>query len=74
MRGCVIPPTYNVGGEVAERQVEDARIADQVARQQARGIRQESEARKQSGASYADVDGPAAIAWLQATQARPSCR
>lgn len=38
-------------------------------RQQARGIRQESEARKQSGASYADVDGPAAIAWLQATQA-----
>ncbi len=38
-------------------------------RQQARGIRQESEARKQSGASYADVDGPAAIAWLQAAQA-----
>ncbi len=38
-------------------------------RQQARGIRQESEARKQSGASYADVNGPAAIAWLQATQA-----
>ncbi|MGP1684852.1 MAG: UDP-2,3-diacylglucosamine diphosphatase, partial [Giesbergeria sp.] len=38
-------------------------------RQQARGIRQESEARKQSGASYADVDSPAAIAWLQAAQA-----
>ena len=38
-------------------------------RAQARGIRQESEARKQSGATYADVDGPAAIAWLQAAQA-----
>ncbi|MBV7429111.1 MULTISPECIES: UDP-2,3-diacylglucosamine diphosphatase [unclassified Acidovorax] len=38
-------------------------------RAQARGIRQESEARKQSGAIYADVDGPAAIAWLQAAQA-----
>jgi len=38
-------------------------------RQQARGIRQQSEARKQSGAPYADVDGPAAIAWLQAAQA-----
>lgn len=39
-------------------------------RAQARGIRQESEARKQSGASYADVDGPAAIAWLRAAGAR----
>ncbi len=39
-------------------------------RAQARGIRQESEARKQSGAIYADVDGPAAITWLQAAQAR----
>jgi UDP-2,3-diacylglucosamine hydrolase len=38
-------------------------------RAQARGIRQESEARKQSGAIYADVDGPAAIAWLQAARA-----
>lgn len=38
-------------------------------RAQARGIRAESEARKQSGAVYADVDGPAAIAWLQATHA-----
>ncbi|PJI98363.1 UDP-2,3-diacylglucosamine hydrolase [Acidovorax sp. 69] len=38
-------------------------------RAQARGIRQESEARKQSGAPYADVDGPAAITWLQAAQA-----
>ena len=38
-------------------------------RAQARGIRQQSEARKQSGAVYADVDGPAAIAWLQAAQA-----
>jgi UDP-2,3-diacylglucosamine hydrolase len=38
-------------------------------RAQARGIRAESEARKQSGAVYADVDGPAAIAWLQAAQA-----
>ena len=36
----------------------------------ARGIRQESEARKQSGAPYADVDSPAAIAWLQAARAR----
>ncbi len=38
-------------------------------RVQARGIRQESEAKKQSGASYADVDGPAAVAWLQAAGA-----
>jgi UDP-2,3-diacylglucosamine hydrolase len=38
-------------------------------RQQARGIRQQSEAHKQSGAVYADVDGPAAIAWLQAAGA-----
>lgn len=38
-------------------------------RAQARGIRQESEARKQSGASYADVDHPAAITWLQAAEA-----
>lgn len=38
-------------------------------RAQARGIRQESEARKQSGAVYADVDGPAAAAWLQAAGA-----
>lgn len=35
----------------------------------ARGIREASEARKQSGLPYADVDGPAAIAWLQAAQA-----
>ena len=38
-------------------------------RAQARGIREQSEARKQSGAVYADVDSPAAIAWLQAAQA-----
>ena len=38
-------------------------------RTQARGIRQESEAKKQSGATYADVDGPAAVAWLRAAQA-----
>ena len=38
-------------------------------RAQARGIRQESEARKQSGTVYADVDRPSAIAWLQAAQA-----
>lgn len=38
-------------------------------RAQARGIRQESEARKQSGASYADVDHTAAIAWLHAADA-----
>ena len=38
-------------------------------RTQARGIRQESEARKHSGATYADVDTPAAIAWLQAAGA-----
>lgn len=38
-------------------------------RAQARGIRAESEARKQSGAVYADVDGPAAIAWLQTAHA-----
>ena len=39
-------------------------------RAQARGIRQQSEARKQSGVTYADVDGPAAIAWLQAARAQ----
>ncbi|MFY3383805.1 UDP-2,3-diacylglucosamine diphosphatase [Paracidovorax sp. MALMAid1276] len=39
-------------------------------RAQARGIRQESEAKKQSGATYADVDHPAAIAWLQASAAK----
>ncbi|MFT4241462.1 MAG: UDP-2,3-diacylglucosamine diphosphatase [Acidovorax sp.] len=38
-------------------------------RTQARGIRQESEAKKQSGAPYADVDGPAAVQWLRAAQA-----
>lgn len=38
-------------------------------RAQARGIRQESEAKKKSGATYADVDSPAAIAWLQASRA-----
>ncbi len=38
-------------------------------RAQARGIRQESEARKQSGAPYADLDGPATLTWLQAAQA-----
>jgi len=38
-------------------------------RAQARGIRQESEAKKQSGVTYADVDGPAAIGWLQAAGA-----
>ncbi len=38
-------------------------------RAQARGIRQESEAKKQSGALYADVDTPAAIGWLQAANA-----
>lgn len=39
-------------------------------RAQARGIRQESEARKQSGMVYADVDGPAAVAWLHAARAQ----
>ena len=38
-------------------------------RAQARGIRQVSEARKQSAAMYADVDGPAAAAWLRAAGA-----
>lgn len=40
-----------------------------VRRAQARGIRAQSEARKQSGAVYADVDGPAACAWLRSAQA-----
>jgi UDP-2,3-diacylglucosamine hydrolase len=35
----------------------------------ARGLRTESEARKRSGALYADVDAAAAAAWLQAAQA-----
>ncbi|KRC30645.1 MULTISPECIES: UDP-2,3-diacylglucosamine diphosphatase [unclassified Acidovorax] len=38
-------------------------------RAQARGIRQESEAKKQSGTTYADLDGPATIDWLQAAGA-----
>lgn len=38
-------------------------------RAQARGIRQESEAKKQSGTIYADLDGPATLAWLQAAGA-----
>ncbi|HXE22338.1 MAG TPA: UDP-2,3-diacylglucosamine diphosphatase [Rhodoferax sp.] len=32
----------------------------------ARGLREQSEARKRSGVSYGDVDGPAARRWLQA--------
>jgi UDP-2,3-diacylglucosamine hydrolase len=35
----------------------------------ARALRQQSEARKRSGAVYADVDAPAARQWLQAAQA-----
>jgi UDP-2,3-diacylglucosamine hydrolase len=35
----------------------------------ARALRQQSEARKQSGAVYADVDAPAARQWLRAAQA-----
>lgn len=38
-------------------------------RAQARAMRTESEARKQSGVVYADVDAAAATAWLQAAQA-----
>jgi UDP-2,3-diacylglucosamine hydrolase len=40
-----------------------------VRRAQARGIRQESEARKQSGITYADVDDPTAAVWLQSARA-----
>jgi UDP-2,3-diacylglucosamine hydrolase len=36
----------------------------------ARGLREQSEARKQSGAAYADVDAAAAVAWLEAADAR----
>ncbi|WP_332777144.1 UDP-2,3-diacylglucosamine diphosphatase [Polaromonas sp.] len=36
----------------------------------ARGLRQQSEARKKSGVSYADVDTPAARQWLAAAKAR----
>jgi len=35
----------------------------------ARGLRQESEDRKRSGMAYADVDTPAALAWLRAADA-----
>lgn len=35
----------------------------------ARGLRTQSESRKHSGATYADVDTPAALQWLEATQA-----
>lgn len=41
----------------------------EIRRAQARGMRHESEARKRSGATYADVDSPAAIAWLNAAGA-----
>ncbi len=36
----------------------------------ARGMRQQSEAKKQSGADYADVDASAALQWLQAANAK----
>jgi len=39
-------------------------------RAQARGMRAQSSARKQSGAAYADVDDAAARAWLHAAQAQ----
>ncbi|MFN3376900.1 MAG: UDP-2,3-diacylglucosamine diphosphatase [Burkholderiaceae bacterium] len=41
-----------------------------VRRAQARGIREQSEARKRAAVHYADVDTPAARAWLQAARAR----
>ena len=57
--------------QARSRAWQDAFLAQPLAtrRAQARGIRQESEAKKQSGAFYADVDGPAACQWLQALQA-----
>ena len=36
----------------------------------ARGLRQQSEAKKKSGADYADVDASTALQWLQAANAR----
>jgi UDP-2,3-diacylglucosamine hydrolase len=36
----------------------------------ARGIRDESESRKRSAVTYADVDGPAALAWMEAADAQ----
>ncbi len=44
-------------------------LALDVRRAQARSIRSESEARKQSGAAYGDVDSAAALDWLRAAQA-----
>lgn len=38
-------------------------------RAQARAMRAQSEAHKEAGEAYADVDGPAALAWLQAAGA-----
>lgn len=38
-------------------------------RAQARGMRSESEARQHAMSSHADVDGPAALAWLRAARA-----
>lgn len=35
----------------------------------ARQLREESESRKRAGVGYADVDGPAALAWLEAADA-----
>lgn len=60
---------FRVQARSAEWQVQFLAQTLATRRAQARGVRQESEARKQSGVTYADVDGPAAIAWLQAADA-----
>ncbi|MEO8387659.1 MAG: UDP-2,3-diacylglucosamine diphosphatase [Polaromonas sp.] len=58
--------------EVRTPQWQQAFLAKPLAERQtiARGLREQSEARKQSGAQYADVDAPAARRWLQAAHSR----
>jgi UDP-2,3-diacylglucosamine hydrolase len=57
--------------EVRSAAWQQAFLAKPLAERQAiaRALRQQSEARKRSGAVYADVDAPAAGQWLQAAQA-----
>lgn len=57
--------------QVRQADWQNAFLAQPLAERQAiaRGMRQQSEARKQSGMAYADVDTAEAIAWLQAAQA-----
>jgi UDP-2,3-diacylglucosamine hydrolase len=58
--------------QVRSPEWQQAFLAKPLAERQAiaRGLRQQSEAKKQSGADYADVDRGAALQWLQAANAK----